>query len=258
MDEVPIRANLHGMTRAARALAATTTLALAGVVWLYLDNRALRAELADRPAPAAEEAPEPAAKDEAPKDVWLDAKPKVAAADASRGATARPELPEEKKETRMDRRARRTEEFGAMFGRLDGETDDEYRARVGPLIKLGLARSRERAAEMRKIAEEKAGVTPEQSARLDQAFEKAYGDVLDYTNKAITDGQLSPYERNVAGWLEFAGGLGGMLGDVQGQIGKILEPGQLKSMYEAGFEWGEYLGLSAPWENLTPPPPRPR
>jgi hypothetical protein len=69
-----------------------------------------------------------------------------------------------------------------------------------------------RAVENRRIAEEKAGVTKEQSAKLDQAFEKVYSDVLDYTNKAITDGQLSPYERNVAGWLDYAGGLGGVLG----------------------------------------------
>jgi len=52
-----------------------------------------------------------------------------------------------------------------------------------------------RAVENRRLAEEKAGVTPDQSAKLDQAFEKTYGDVLDYTNKAIADGLLSPYER---------------------------------------------------------------
>jgi hypothetical protein len=27
-------------------------------------------------------------------------------------------------------------------------------------------------------------------------------------------------------------------------------------MSDAGFEWGEYLGVKAPWEKLTPPPPR--
>ena len=80
--------------------------------------------------------------------------------------------------------------------------------------------------------------------------------MLDYTNKAITDGQLSPYERNVAGWLDYAGGLGGMLTEAQGQIGKVLDPAQMKTMYESGFEWGEYLGLNAPWERIQPPPPR--
>ena len=33
---------------------------------------------------------------------------------------------------------------------------------------------------------------------------------------------------------------------------------QIKAMSSSGFEWGEYLGVSAPWENLKPPPPRPR
>ncbi len=142
-----------------------------------------------------------------------------------------------------------------MFGRHEGETDDEYRARVLPLIQAGLVRPRERTAENRKLAEEQAKVTPEQSARIDKAFEKVYADVLDYTNKSITDGQLSPYERNVAGWLDYAGGLGGLLNDAQGQVGRILDPGQMKAMYDSGFEWGEYLGLAVPWEQLKPPPP---
>ena len=81
-----------------------------------------------------------------------------------------------------------------MFGRADGETEDDYRARIVPLIKTGLALPRARVEDMRKEAEAKAHVTPEQSQKLDHAFDKIYGDVLDYTNKAITDGQLSPYD----------------------------------------------------------------
>jgi hypothetical protein len=241
------------MTRATKIFAATTVLGAATSIYLYLDNRSLRADR-DEPAPVAEAAPK-ATKAEAPKeDAWLDAKPK----DVAKQAGSAPALPESKTESRMERRARRTDEFGAMFGRLDGETDDEYRARILPLIKLGLAGPRDRLAEMRKIAEEKAHVTAAQSAQLDKAFEKVYDDVLDYTNKAIGDGQLSPYERNVAGWLDFAGGLGGILTGANGQIGKILDPGQIKAMYDSGFEWGEYLGVSAPWEKLQPPPPRPK
>jgi hypothetical protein len=55
--------------------------------------------------------------------------------------------------------------------------------------------------------------------------------------------------------LEYAGGLGTMLGEAQGQIGQVLSPDQVKTMSESGFEWAEYLGFEAPWEQLKPPPP---
>jgi hypothetical protein len=108
---------------------------------------------------------------------------------------------------------------------------------------------------MRRAAEEKAGVTKEQSDALDRTFDKAYTEVIDYANDAITDGRVSPYKRDVGNWLEMAGGLGSMLNNVQGQIGKILSPSQVKAMYDSGFEWGEYLGANAPWERLRAPPP---
>ena len=242
------------MSAATRLLGATTLAGLSLSLWLYLDNRALRGQLTSRPPAAAQvaaSAPATAAR------AALPAPPRTAAPFA-RVPTA-PVLPEPPPaETRMDRRARRTDELAAMFGRADGETDDEYKARILPLISAGLLVPRMRADEQRKLAEDKAHVTPEQSARLDKAFAKVYGDVLDFTNKAVSDGQLSPYEHNVSGWLEYAGGLGGILGDANGQIGKILEPSQVRTMYDAGFEWGEYLGVKAPWEQLKPPPPRPR
>lgn len=246
------KATFGAMARATAVLAATTIVGVATSIWLYLDNRSLRGELADKPAAVATTSTGSAAP---AADPWIQPKARSAEIKARTTPGAQPSLPEESKESRMDRRARRTEEFGAMFGRHDGETEEEYRNRIGPMIAAGLMMPRMKVNEMRRIAEEKAHVTPEQSAKLDKAFDKVYSDVLDYTNKAITDGQLSPYERNVAGWLDFAGGLGGMLGEAQGQVGKILDPSQVKTMYEAGFEWGEYLGLNAPWEKLTPPPP---
>lgn len=241
------------MARATWILGATSLAALGASVWLYLDNRALRAELASPPAVVATASP--AAPPPPAADPWTQGAARGANLPSRALSTPTPALPDQPTETRLDRRARRTEEFGAMFGRHDGETEEEYRARIGPMISAGLLLPRSRVAEYRKVAEEKAKVTPEQSAKLDKAFDKVYGDVLDYTNKAIADGTLSPYERNVAGWLDYAGGLGGILTDAQGQVGKILEPGQIKTMYESGFEWGEYLGLSAPWEHLQPPPP---
>jgi hypothetical protein len=244
------------MPRATWLLGATALVSASLAGWLYLDNRALRAALDTRaaaPPAAAVSAPATAA---APASPWA---PRTVAPVAHPTA-APPALPEPSAESesqgRMERRARRTDEFAAMFGRLDGESEADYRARILPMITAGLMVPRMRVDEQRKIAQDKAHVTPEQSARLDQAFDKVYSDVLDYTSKAITDGQLSPYERNVSGWLEFAGGLGGILHDANGQIGKILDPSQIRAMSDAGFEWGEYLGAKAPWEKLPPPPPR--
>ena len=244
------------MTRATRLLGATTIVGLGLSLWLYRDNQSLRSELAaHRPQPAA-------AMQEAASAVERTTGPapaarRQAAPSARTAATPAPSLPEPPPpESRMDRRARRTEEFAQMFGRLDGESEDDYKARILPMLQAGLLVPRLRADEQRRVAEEKARVTPEQSARLDKAFDKIYGDVVDFTNKAVADGQLSPYERNVSGWLEYAGGLGGILTDANGQIGKILEPSQVKTMYDAGFEWGEYLGLKAPWEQLKAPPLR--
>jgi hypothetical protein len=242
------------MSRASKLLAVTTAAGIASSLWLFFDNRSLRSELADRPEPVVvtEATGEQAEPTKRMTGGFFKAMP------ALRSAEPAPQLPEAKDESRMERRARRTDEFAARFGRLDGETDDEYRARIMPLLSAALIGPRMRAAEMRRAAEEKAKVTPAQSAELDKAFDKVYEDVLDYTNKAITDGQLSPYERNVAGWLDYAGGLGGILTTANGQIGKILDASQVKAMYESGFEWGEYLGLNAPWEKLTPPPPAPK
>jgi hypothetical protein len=243
------------MARATWLLGATSLVSAALAAWLYLDNRALHAALDTRAAPPPAAAPAPGPDPTpAPASPWA---PRAVAHAAAAPAPALPEpSAESETQARMERRARRTDEFAAMFGRLDGESDADYRARVLPMIAAGLMVPRMRVDEQRRLAQDKAHVTPEQSARLDHAFDKIYGDVLDYTNKAIADGQLSPYERNVSGWLEFAGGLGGMLHDANGQIGKILDPSQLRAMSDAGFEWGEYLGVKAPWEKLVPPPPR--
>ncbi len=236
------------MPRATTVLAGTSLVATIATVWLYLDNRSLRSDLAtlrDAQTPKTEvaaRAPDPVAE------------PSRSGA-PSRATWTAPVLPTAHDESKMDRRARRQQEIGAMLGRGDGETDDEYRARLLPLLKAALAIPRGRVEEMRKIAEEKAKVSAVQSQQLDQAFQKVYDDVLNYANKSVADGTLSPYERNVANWLEFGGGLGTILQDANGQIGKILSSDQIKTMYDSGFEWGEYLGLEAPWEKLNPPPP---
>jgi len=243
------------MARATWLLGATTLVGASLAVWFYVDNRALRAALA-HPAPPAPSVVVAAPALPPPSPAVPATRTTAPVAHTAAGPVPSLPAPPSETEARMDRRARRTEEFAAMFGRLDGESEADYKARIQPMISAGLMVPRVKLEEQRKIAQDKAHVTPEQSARLDQAFDKVYGDVLDFTNKAIGDGQLSPYERNVSGWLEYAGGLGGILNDANGQIGKILDPAQIRTMSDAGFEWGEYLGVKAPWEKLAAPPPR--
>ncbi|HSN27684.1 MAG TPA: hypothetical protein VLT45_15435 [Kofleriaceae bacterium] len=238
------------MARATTAtwVLAATTLGFAGTTaWLYTHPRETVVTVTEH-APAAQAAAR------AP-DPWTPAVRTASAPAKSTGAA--PALPPPAEESRLQRRQRRQQEIAALLGRADGETDDEYKARIVPLIKGGLAIPRSRVEEMRREAEAKAHVTPEQSQKLDRAFDKVYAGVVDYTNKAIADGSLSPYETNVAGMLEYAGGLGAMLQDAQGQVGQVLSPDQVRAMSDAGFQWGEYLGVEAPWEQLQPPPPKP-
>lgn len=242
------------MARATWVFAATSVVAVALAIWLYFDNRDLRAQIGKHEATTASHETDKGDDATRGDDPWT-AATRSAGGDGRFGTGPTPKLPEQKDESRLERRQRRQQEFAAQFGRIEGETEEEYRNRIVPLIKAGLFVPRQRVEEMRKQAEEKAGVTPDQSKKLDKAFEKTYADALDYTNKAIADGVLSPYERNVSGWLEYAGGLGGILNDANGQIGQILSPDQLRAISASGFEWGEYLGAQAPWEQLTPPPP---
>ncbi len=237
------------MARATTVLAGTSLVCFAATIWLYVDNRSLRAELE---AKSQEAPPKQEVAARAPDPIV-----EAMRSGPSRASWTPPVLPRPtmNPEAKLDKRAKRQEKMTAMFGRADGETDDQYRARILPLIEAGLALPRKRIEAMRKVAEEKAHVTEAQSQQLDAAFNKTYPDVLDYTNTAIADGTLSPYERNIANWLEFGGGLGTILQDANGQIGRVLSPDQIKTMYDSGFEWGEYLGLEAPWEKLMPPPP---
>lgn len=226
--------------------------------WLWRDNRRLRDELAARPAPA------PAV------DPWREAAPSPSGDSIGgpplagllgrrpmTGAGPRPTLDAPKPESRLERRLRRQEQLATLLGRNAGESDADYRARVTPMVELALGGRRGELDEMRREAEKAAGVTEAQRAELDAAFTQVYDEVLAYTNSAVADGTLTPYERNVKGVLQYAGGLGSILEGAEGRIGSILRPEQMDSIYQSGFEWGEYLGVSAPWEQLQPPPPRP-
>lgn len=142
-----------------------------------------------------------------------------------------------------------------MLGREQGESADDYRARVVPLVMTALAIPRARMDDARREAEKAAGVTDEQRAKLDQLFDDVTRETMDFTNQAIAGGELTPYERNLSGLLSWGGGLGAILGSTQARISGILSPEQRDILTDQGFEWGEYLGVRIPWEKLEPPPP---
>ncbi len=244
------------MQRREWLLGAVAAVGVTASVVLYLQKRDLEAELGARP-PAAVAA-----------DPWRAAATPVETPDSAppgshtpvpiERAAARghqPELGPVHEESRLERRVRRRAELAAMLGRLDGESDKDYKARMVPLITAGLAKPRADVEDLRKQVEAKAGVTPEQHQKLDAAFGDVYDDALKYTNSAIADRELDPYKTNVAGMLDYAGGLGAILDGANGRIGQILTPDQQRVFTDSGFEWAEYLGTIAPWERLDAPPP---
>jgi hypothetical protein len=232
-------------------------LALAG--WFYQDIRALRAELSALRG----ETPPVVAK---ASDTRRDAKASALRRGGGSGLLAqlgrrtdseRPELPDRPDESRVERRQRRQEELRAILGREPGESDEDYRARVAPFIQTALAVPRARLEEARASAEAAARVSEDQRRNLDALFEDVTRETLDLTNLAISSGDLTPYERNVAGVLSWTGGLGAILGTTQARIGEILRPDQLRTLSQQGFDFAEYVGAQVPWETLNPPPPPP-
>lgn len=234
--------------------------ACAAALLLWRDNRALRRQLAQRPAaPAA--------------DPWTAAPPASEASDARPGGSPLagllggkrlggsgppPTIDTTPGESRLARRLRRQEQLAALLGREVGESEEAYKARVLPLLEMALGGRRADLDQLRKDAEAAAGVTPDQRAKLDEAFAGVYDEVVAFTDQAVADGSLTPYDRNVKGLLQYAGGLGAILEGAEARVGGILTPTQVQAIYASGFEWGEYLGVSAPWERLHAPPPRPQ
>lgn len=250
--------------RASIGLLALVVVAFAFAGWTWRENRALRDRLAQ--------------KDRAAKDTWA-AAPAAGSGSpggegGSGGGQARrgfnfpglgrkpggplPTIETTPSETRMERRLRRQNELAAMLGRDPDESEEDYKARILPLMDLALSKPRKDLADLRRAAEDKAGVTEAQRAELDQAFAGIYDEVVAYTDSAVADGQLTPYDRNVKGLLQYAGGLGAILEGAEGKVGGILSPEQVRTIHDSGFEWGEYLGVSAPWERLRVPPVRPQ
>ncbi len=235
---------------------AVAVLGLAAAGWLYRENRALEAEIGQLRT----QGPSPSPSTSTPTSTSTSTGKRGGLGGFLGGlgrATSRerPELESPKEESRAERRRRRQEELRAMLGREPGESVADYRARVVPFIQTALAVPRTRQGDARKEAEAAARVSDEQRAKLDALFADVTRETLDLTNQAIADGELTPYERNYGGVLQWGGGLGAILGTTQTRIGDILTPEQRQIMADQGFEWGEYLGVTMPWEQLEPPPP---
>lgn len=259
-----------GMSLGQRLLIGALLLTSVGCAWLYRENRLLRNRLEALNDSASVAAASSASRNErsaagsdipVAQEAEAESEPKWRFAQRPRPALeTKPEAepaPEPEEEDRAERRKRRQAEMAAMFGRLDGETAEEYRDRMLPFLQTALAVPRQRVRDARRRAEEAAKVTDEQRAALDRAFEDVYQEVLTLTNRAVAEGDLTPYRRNWAGALNYAGGIGAVLGAAETRVGEILDPGQQRILYEQGFEWGEYLGATVPWEQLEPPPPAP-
>lgn len=236
-------------------------LAIGAIGWLYRENRALERELVSlrRVAPAAVAGAGARVPDDGAPAASPTREPRQAGGigrllrGLGRGS-APPTLDEPRKESRAERRQRRTDELRAMLGREPGESAEDYRARVLPMVTAALAIPRSRMEDARAEAERAAGVTPAQRQELDALFDDVARETIELTNQAIASGDLTPYERNVAGLLTWSGGLGAILGTTQGRITGILSAEQRQILADQGFEWGEYLGAHTPWEKVDPPP----
>ena len=157
---------------------------------------------------------------------------------------------------RSDRRRRNGPRWMRMIlGRGEGETDEQYRERVAPLITDRLSGPRDRMNEERTAFEQAANVTADQKAAMDQAFQDAYGELIDHANGAIQAGDLTPYKRNIRGVLSFAAGAETIVDGLDTKMNGILTPEQQAAMQESGFDLVEYMAVTAPWETLKAPPP---
>lgn len=171
-----------------------------------------------------------------------------AEATAAPGPDAAPDDPQ-------SRRERRQNKLREVFGRRDGESDDQYKARVGPVVAAALIAPRSRAEDSYKEALAAAEVTAEQQAALDKALADTRAEIAAAANQAIAAGDLTPYRRNSRGILTFVGGTVAIMDGLDARMRETLSADQVTALGDSGFDLIEYVGLTVPWETLNPPPP---
>jgi hypothetical protein len=238
-------------------LSAIALFSSGSALFLYQQNQALQAQQSLQPAslPEAPECPEPKTvyvTSEAPTSQTN--KPKEPTTSAPTEPTPREGRLSTSFQEYVERRNRGRERMIAFLGRQDDETDEEYRARMSPLVAMGLSGPRKIFEEGKEAAFAAANVSKEQRASLDTITSGAFEEALDLANRSITSGEISPYERNPSALLTLAGSMGAVLDDTQHKINQVITPEQQKIIAESGFDWAEYLSVSAPWETLSPPP----
>jgi hypothetical protein len=248
--------------RALLALVTVASLALSG--WLLIENGALRAELAATraaapvaaPAPvnAEEEAEEPAAEAPGPATAGRAAAVLGFVGRALNSPAPAAEAPAPDFDSR---RARRQKRLRDLLGRGPAETEEQYRARVAPLVAMTLIRPRQRLEDKRTEFETAAEVSPEQRGELDRAIADARTELVTLASQAVASGELTPYRRNSVGLLNFVGGVAGIADGFDVRVRGILGAEQLGLLEQTGFDLIEYLGFTTPWESVTPPPPAP-
>jgi hypothetical protein len=261
-DRYAVASYGFGMSVRPWVYALPAVLGIGAAGWLFRENRSLEKELAEaRRALAPAEASAGGAAEPSAEP----ARPRRGAPGGGVGGFLRglgrasspdpPSIDPPERESRADRRRRRMDELRAMFGRDPGESAEDYKARVLPMVTGALIVPRARMEEARRAAEQAADVTDKQRVQLDALFEDVTRETLALTNQAIASGDLTPYERNISGMLSWGGGLGAILDSTNTRIAGILSPEQRDVLVDQGFEWGEYLGARMPWETLEPPPP---
>lgn len=252
-------------------LVLSTALAVAAVV-LYLDNRALRTDLeAARATTARAVAAEASAREEAATDTpdspnpdrrrrgggallgfvgrMMQTPPEATATPDDGAAPPRPDV--------QARRERQQKRIRDLLGRIPGETDEQYRARVVPLVGMALGRPRQRLEDQRHEYEAAAELSHEQRGALDGALADARAELVELASRSVAAGELTPYRRNTIGVLNFVGGAAGIADGFDARLRQILGAEQLALLDQTGFDIIEYLGITTPWETVAPPPPAP-
>jgi hypothetical protein len=142
----------------------------------------------------------------------------------------------------------------ALLTRPPGETPEHYRERVVPFVRAALAAPRQELSDRLLELEDLADVTDDQRDRLELVFQDVYQEAILFGNDAIQSRRLRPERLSWSSVLSASQGLAEIVDSAEERIDEILTPPQRAMFAAEDFDWAHYLGASAPWEELAPPP----